>query len=134
MIRRHPRPNRTDTHFPYATLFRSVHADRRAPPRRAVRRTRAPVPALPARPLRRVQPAVGPRHAVRDPVRRPQRVDPDEPAAAGALGIRLCAGRRQRGRPPAGLPPPARLSGPPFTLPRSSTQSPPPLARPPGAP
>src|SRR3546814_7520969 len=67
---------------------------------------------------------VGPRHAVRDPVRRPQRVDPDEPAAAGALGIRLCAGRRQRGSPPAGLPAPARLAGRTFRLTRSATQFP----------
>src|SRR3546814_9455302 len=80
MRRRPPRSTRTDTLFPYTTLFRSV--------------------------------------------RRPQRVDPGEPAAAGALGIRLCAGRRQRGSPPAGLPAPARLAGRTFRLTRSATQFP----------
>src|SRR3546814_21031486 len=80
MRRRPPRSTRTDTLFPYTTLFRSV--------------------------------------------RRPQRVDPGEPAAAGALGIRLCAGRQQHGSPPAGLPAPARLAGRTFLLTRSATQFP----------
>src|SRR3546814_2107341 len=78
MRRRPPRSTRTDTLFPYTTLFRSV--------------------------------------------RRPQRVDPGEPAAAGALGIRLCDGRRQRGSPPEGLPATARLAGRTFRLTRSATQ------------
>ena len=37
-------------------------------PRHALRRARARVPAVPARPLRRVQPGLGPRHAVRPAV------------------------------------------------------------------
>jgi hypothetical protein len=53
-------------------LPRCLPADRRAPPRYAVWRTRAPVPAVPARSLRRIQPVVGSRHAVRDPIRRSQ--------------------------------------------------------------
>jgi hypothetical protein len=55
-------------------------------------RARARLPALPPRPLRRVQPALRPGHAVRHPVRRPHRVDPDVAAAAGALGVRLEGG------------------------------------------
>src|SRR3546814_4568169 len=35
MIRRPPRSTRTDTLFPYTTLFRSQDADRRLPPARA---------------------------------------------------------------------------------------------------
>jgi coproporphyrinogen III oxidase len=53
------------------------------------RRARARVPAVPARPLRRVQPGLGPRHAVRAAVGRAHREHPDEPAAARALRIRL---------------------------------------------
>src|SRR5690606_32275596 len=54
---------------------------------------------------------LGPRHALRPAVRRPQRVDPDEPAAAGALGIRLPARAWQRRSAPGRLPAPARLAG-----------------------
>ena len=43
-------------------------ADRAAPPRHALRRARARLPGLPARALRRVQPGVRPRHAVRPAV------------------------------------------------------------------
>lgn len=50
-------------------------------------RARAPVPAVSPRPLRRVQPGVGSRHAVRAANRRAHRVHPDVDAAAGALGI-----------------------------------------------
>ena len=50
----------------------------------AVRRARARLPGLPPRPLRRVQPRVGPRHAVRPAVGRAHRGDPDVDAAAGA--------------------------------------------------
>ena len=64
--------------------------------RHALRRARARVPAVPARPLRRVQPGLGPRHAVRPAVGRSHREHPDEPAAAGALRIRLRAGAGQR--------------------------------------
>ena len=52
----------------------------------AVRRARARLPGLPARPLRRVQPGVGPRHAVRPAVGRPHREHPDVDAAAGDAG------------------------------------------------
>ena len=44
---------------------RRVSADRRAPPRDAVRRARARVPAVPARALCRIQSRLRPRHAVR---------------------------------------------------------------------
>ena len=66
-----------------------VPADRRAP--QATRRTASAsaVPALPPRPLRRIQSGLRPRHALRAPVRRPHRIDPDVAAAARALGIRL---------------------------------------------
>src|SRR3546814_5470620 len=53
MIRRPPRSTRTDTLFPYTTLFRSL----RAAPRRAFARQRALLPAdrrRPRRPLRRL--------------------------------------------------------------------------------
>src|SRR5690606_6030631 len=76
----------------------------------ALRRARAPVPAVPPRALRRVQPGLRPRHPLRPAEWRPCRIDPDEPAAAGALGIRLRAGRRQQRAAPAGLPAPARLA------------------------
>src|SRR3546814_15860728 len=54
MIRRPPRSTRTDTLFPYTTLFRSRDGRRRAPraPRRTGRRPvadRVQPPALPAR-------------------------------------------------------------------------------------
>ena len=41
------------------------------------------------RPLRRIQPALRPRHAVRPQDRRQHRRDPDEPAAAGELVVSL---------------------------------------------
>ena len=44
-----------------------------APQGHALRRARARLPALPARPLRRVQPGVGPRHALRPAVGRAHR-------------------------------------------------------------
>ena len=80
-------------------LPRRLPADRRAPPRHAVRRARARVPAVPARPLRGVQPGLGPGHPVRPAVGRAHRKHPDEPAAAGPLRIRLPARARQRRRP-----------------------------------
>ena len=43
--------------------------------------------------------------------RRPHRIDPDEPAAAGALGVRLRAGSRQRRSAAGRLPAAARLAG-----------------------
>src|SRR3546814_8998931 len=79
MIRRPPRSTRTDTLFPYTTLFRSTHASsRRRRPNRTVRRAlrrhrRARSYAWPHRILRR-RSAVLRRHAVlcrlRPPVRR----------------------------------------------------------------
>ncbi len=55
----------------------------------------APVPAVPPRPLRGVQPGVRPRHDLRPADQRPHRIDPDVAAAVGALGIRLPGGGRQ---------------------------------------
>ena len=57
----------------------------------ALRRARARFPALSPRALRRVQSGLGPRHAVRTAERRADGVDPDVPAAAGALALRLAA-------------------------------------------
>ena len=62
----------------------------------ALRRARARLPGLPARPLRRVQPRLRPRHAVRPAVGRPHRVDPDVAAAARARGA--TTGSRSRAR------------------------------------
>jgi coproporphyrinogen III oxidase len=53
----------------------------------ALRRARAQLAAAAARPLRRIQPGVGPRHAFRPAVGRPHRIDPDVDAAAGLLGL-----------------------------------------------
>ena len=53
----------------------------------SLRRTAARVSALPARPLRRVQPDLRPRHSVRVAVRRADGIDTDVSAAAGALGV-----------------------------------------------
>src|SRR3546814_9511387 len=51
MIRRPPRSTRTDTLFPYTTLFRSRHTSRRPPPVRFRRRRNLPMhrPARSAR-------------------------------------------------------------------------------------
>src|SRR5690606_2700404 len=57
-------------------------------------------------------PGLRPRHAVRPAERRAHRVDPDEPAATGALGIRLRARARQRRGAPGPAPGAARLAGP----------------------
>ena len=61
-------------------------ADRRSGAAHALRRARARVPGLPARALRRVQPGLRPRHAVRPAVGRAHRVDPDVAAAARRRG------------------------------------------------
>ena len=53
----------------------------------ALWRARTRFPAVPARPLRRIQPGLGPRHALRPAVGRAHRVDPDVDAAAGQLGL-----------------------------------------------
>src|SRR3546814_1804575 len=47
----------------------------------------APPPACPPRPLRRVQPALRPRHQVRPAARRQRRGDPHEPAAGSPLAV-----------------------------------------------
>ena len=64
-----------------------------------LRRARARLPGLPPRPLRRVQPRLGPRHAVRPAIGRAHRIDPDVAAAAGAVALRLDARTRHRPRP-----------------------------------
>ncbi|VEB40645.1 Coproporphyrinogen-III oxidase, aerobic [Chromobacterium violaceum] len=86
-LRLHPRGRRR--------LPGRLSAHRRAAQGTSLGRPRAPVPAVPARPLRRIQPGLGPRHAVRPAVGRPHRIDTDVDAAAGALGIRLPAGAGQ---------------------------------------
>ena len=63
----------------------------------ALRRARARLPGLPPRPLRRVQPGLRPRHAVRPAVGRPHRIDPDVAAAGREVALRLAA--RSRARP-----------------------------------
>ncbi len=63
----------------------------------AVRRTRARVPGDPPRPLRRVQPRVRPRDAVRTAIGRAHRIDPDVAAAGGELAVRLASGSRHAG-------------------------------------
>ena len=80
-----------------------VPADPRAPQRHAVRRARARLPGLPARPLRRIQPGLGSRHAVRPAVGRPDRGDPDVDAAAREAGA--TTGRPSRDRPRRGSTP-----------------------------
>src|SRR5207253_344456 len=47
------------------------------------------VPGVPPWPLRRVQPDLRPRHALRPEDGRARRVDPDVTAAGGALALRL---------------------------------------------
>src|SRR5690606_36330202 len=60
--------------------------------------------------LCRVQPGLGPAHALRPAIRRTDRIDPDEPAAPGALGIRLPARARQRRGTPGRVPQATRLA------------------------
>src|SRR6185312_14422829 len=72
-------------------------------------RTRARVPAVPPRPLRGVQPGLRPRHAVRPAVGRAHGIHPDEPAAAGALRVRLPARGWIAGSAAGGVPAAARL-------------------------
>ena len=55
----------------------------------SLRRARARLPGLPPRPLRRVQPGLRPRHAVRPAVGRAHRIDPDVAAAGGIVALRL---------------------------------------------
>src|SRR5690606_14331669 len=65
--------------------------DRRTQSRPLRDRRTAQLPALPARPLRRVQPGLRSRHAVRPAVGRAHRIDPGVDAATGPLGLRLDA-------------------------------------------
>ncbi len=78
-------------------LPRRLPADRAAPPRHALRRARARLPGLPARALRRVQPGVRPRHAVRPAVGRAHREHPDVDAADREVALRLEARSRHAG-------------------------------------
>src|SRR6185437_10985323 len=89
---------------------RRLPADRRASQGHPVRRTRARVSAVPAWPLRGIQPGLRPRHAVRPAIGRTHRINPDEPAAARAFRIRLYAGTRLRRSEAGRLPETARLA------------------------
>ena len=55
----------------------------------SLRRARTRLPGLPARPLRRVQSRLRPRHAVRPAVGRTHRIHPDVDAAGGEVALRL---------------------------------------------
>ena len=66
----------------------------------ALRRARARLPGLPARPLRRVQPGLRPRHAVRPAVGRAHREHPDVDAAGRDAGA--TTGSPSRARPRRG--------------------------------
>src|ERR1700733_14302708 len=79
------------------SLSARLHADRRAPQESPLGRARAQFPAVPARPLCRVQPALRPRYIVRAAVARPHRVDLHVHASARALGLRLAAATRIAG-------------------------------------
>jgi hypothetical protein len=68
--------------------------DKRRP---ALWRTRARLPGLPARSLRRVQSGLGSWHAVRPAIGRANRVDPDVAAADRQVALRLATRSRQRG-------------------------------------
>src|SRR3546814_3344196 len=75
MIRRPPRSTRTDTLFPYTTLFRSVRADLVGGNVHAARATpRPPARHRPeeVRPVHRARPDAGADGAVRAPVRHAQ--------------------------------------------------------------
>ena len=78
-------------------LPRRLRADPAAAQGSAVRRARARIPDLSPRPLRRVQPRLRSRHAVRTAVERPHRGDPDVAAAGRQLALRLAprAGERR---------------------------------------
>jgi hypothetical protein len=69
-------------------------AHRGAPPGHALWRARARLPALPPRPLCRVQPGVGPGHALWPAVGRAHRIHPAVHAAAGQLGLPAAARAR----------------------------------------
>src|SRR5436305_10722800 len=104
-------------------LLRASAERRRPPPLRlpahrpaaeghAVRRARARLPALSPRALRGVQPGLGSGDALRPAVRRAHGIDPDVPAAAGALALRLAPGAGHAGGPSLrGVPPAAGLGG-----------------------
>src|SRR5664279_5442006 len=91
-------------------LPRRLPADRAAQEGARIRRARTRLPSLPARPLRRVQPRLRPRHAVRASVRRTHREHPDVDAAGGEVALRLAPrGRHVRGRALPRLPASARV-------------------------
>src|SRR3984885_6278594 len=94
------------------SLSARLHADRRAPQESPLGRARAQFPAVPARPLCRVQPALRPRSFVRAAVARPHRVDLHVHAPARALGLRLApATRIAGGTAVCGFPAAEGLSG-----------------------
>ena len=78
-------------------LHRRLPADLAKRRRDALRRARARFPGLPPRPLRRIQPGLGPRHAVRPAIGRPHRIDPDVAAADRQMALRLAARTRHAG-------------------------------------
>src|SRR5439155_25922412 len=73
---------------------RGLYADPRTAQGHAGWRARARLPGLPPRPLRRVQPGLGPRHAVRIAIQWPRRGDPDVATADREVALRLEAGKR----------------------------------------
>ncbi len=77
----------------------------------AVRRARARFPGVPARALRRVQPGLGSRHAVRPAIERPHRGDPDVAAAGREVALRLEARTRHAGGAPVHRFPRSRRIG-----------------------
>src|SRR3546814_17137866 len=87
MIRRPPRSTRTDTLFPYTTLFRSAERNRHA-------RTDRPLPARHQSPVGAGQPAAGRRITVVEPARAQADVRPGRPPAEHAAARPLSAGDR----------------------------------------
>src|SRR3546814_15613022 len=103
MIRRPPRSTRTDTLFPYTTLFRSRPADR---PVRQQRRQRRASPALRGPGQPRHAPGIDPVPDVRRP-RHPalQRAGGGKPSRPPPLEVLLLSTQNKRGvcsRPVAG--------------------------------
>src|SRR4029079_5955878 len=76
---------------------RRLRADPRTAIRHALRRAGTGLPAVPPRPLRRIQSGMGSRHVVRPAVEWPRRSHIDVDAPAGALALRLAARARVAG-------------------------------------
>ena len=79
------------------SFSRRLRADTRAPQGHALRRARARLAGLPPRALRRIQPRLRPRHAVRPAIGRAHRIHPDVAAAGREMALRLAARAGQRG-------------------------------------